>query len=119
MIGELFNWPAFRRRLEAKEPTRDAVIEKAFVQYVKGNDSFEDKSTAEMSDFRLTFKAAWILSEMISNPPPAPEPWKPGPCKDCAGTGEIGLSDGDIVCPKCFGSGDPDKPGIFKMDLRK
>lgn len=35
-------------------------------------------------------------------------------CKECSGSGEIGLSDGEVPCPKCFGSGDPLKPGVFK-----
>lgn len=50
---------------------------------------------------------------IIVKTPPVPA-FTPGPCKECAGTGEIGLADGDVPCPKCFGSGDPDKPGIFK-----
>ena len=36
------------------------------------------------------------------------------PCAECKGTGEIGLADGDVVCPKCYGSGNPAHPGVFK-----
>lgn len=64
----IFDWEDFRKRLEAKEPTRDAVIARAFEQYVNGNDSFEDKSSAEMSDYFATFRSAWILSEMMQSP---------------------------------------------------
>jgi hypothetical protein len=35
-------------------------------------------------------------------------------CGECSGSGEIGLSDGEVPCPRCWGSGDPDKPGVFK-----
>ncbi len=35
-------------------------------------------------------------------------------CGECSGGGEIGLSDGEVPCPRCGGSGDPDKPGVFK-----
>lgn len=34
-------------------------------------------------------------------------------CAGCSGSGEIGLADDDIVCPDCYGSGDPTKPGVF------
>lgn len=35
-------------------------------------------------------------------------------CGECHGTGEIGLADDDIPCPGCCGSGNPEKPGIWK-----
>lgn len=35
-------------------------------------------------------------------------------CKECGGSGEIGLADGEIVCQTCFGSGDPTRPGVLK-----
>lgn len=35
-------------------------------------------------------------------------------CRECSGSGEIGLADGEVPCPKCFGSGDPTKPGVFR-----
>jgi hypothetical protein len=35
-------------------------------------------------------------------------------CSECGGSGEVGLSDGEVVCPFCFGSGDPLRPGIWK-----
>lgn len=34
-------------------------------------------------------------------------------CRDCRGSGEIGLADGEVPCPSCGGSGDPTKPGVF------
>jgi hypothetical protein len=35
-------------------------------------------------------------------------------CLECGGSGEIGLADGEVACPSCYGSGDPTKPGIFR-----
>jgi hypothetical protein len=40
-------------------------------------------------------------------------------CSECSGSGEIGLSDGEISCPVCGGSGEPLKPGIFKKTEHK
>lgn len=34
-------------------------------------------------------------------------------CRECSGSGEIGLADGEMWCPVCGGSGDPMKPGVF------
>lgn len=36
-------------------------------------------------------------------------------CKECKGGGEIGLSDGEVPCPTCGGSGDPLHPGSFTI----
>lgn len=62
----VFDWEEFRQRMIDYQPTRAAMIVRAFEQYVKGNDSFEDISTAEMEDHFQTFKSAWLLSEMTS-----------------------------------------------------
>lgn len=44
-------------------------------------------------------------------------------CLRCAGSGEIGLSDGDVPCPDCFGSGMPFRKGVFapkvEQDIHK
>jgi hypothetical protein len=34
-------------------------------------------------------------------------------CAECSGGGEIGLADGQLPCPVCGGSGDPNKTGPF------
>lgn len=34
-------------------------------------------------------------------------------CVECSGGGEIGLADGEVPCPVCCGSGDPNKTGAF------
>lgn len=34
-------------------------------------------------------------------------------CRECSGSGEIGLADGEVPCPACGGSGDPTKTGPF------
>lgn len=61
----IIQWAKFRRALEEKNLTREAVIKQAFKEYIAGNDSFEDKSTAEMEDYFSTFRSAWILAEMF------------------------------------------------------
>lgn len=38
---------------------------------------------------------------------------KSGVCRECGGSGEIGLADGEVPCPVCGGSGDPTKTGPF------
>src|SRR6185295_18247 len=65
---DIFDCEKFRERLVDCQPTRAAVIVRAFEQYVKGNDSFKDKSSAQMDDYFETFRSAWILSEMFSAP---------------------------------------------------
>lgn len=40
-------------------------------------------------------------------------------CLECSGSGEIGLSDGEVPCPVCDGSGDPMKPGVFAQKREK
>lgn len=61
----IIEWGKFRKALDEKNLTQEAVIKKAFEEYVKGNDSFEDKSTAQMQDYFATFRSAWILSELF------------------------------------------------------
>jgi hypothetical protein len=34
-------------------------------------------------------------------------------CRECSGSGEFGLADGEVPCIVCGGSGDPLKPGVF------
>ena len=63
---DVFDWEEFRKRVLEYQPTRAAIIVRAFEQYVSGNDSFEDKSSAEMSDYFETWKSAWILCELMS-----------------------------------------------------
>lgn len=37
-------------------------------------------------------------------------------CRECSGSGEIGLADGEVACPTCGGSGDPLKLGVFAIE---
>lgn len=36
-------------------------------------------------------------------------------CAECSGGGEIGLADGELSCPVCGGSGNPNEPGPFPL----
>lgn len=62
---DIFDWQEFREELDRTQPTRDAVISRAFEQYRKGNDGFDEMSSAELSGAFATFRAAWILSEVV------------------------------------------------------
>lgn len=63
---QIFDWEEFRKCVADMRPTEAAVIVRAFEQYVKGNDAFKERSSAEMDDSFETFKSAWILSEMFT-----------------------------------------------------
>lgn len=65
MDMNVFDWREYFNRRDSDEPTRDALIEKAFQQYVEGHDRIEDKSENEREEHFATFKASWLIAEMM------------------------------------------------------
>jgi hypothetical protein len=56
----IFEWEEVRPKFD-KQATRDILIEKAFQQYLDGNNCYGDYS-CELYD---VFRAAWIICEHV------------------------------------------------------
>lgn len=67
-----FNWVDYRALSYPDDKIKEKIIRSAFLQFVQGNDCYEDYGTSETMIAWENFRAGFLVSQCIMNESEAP-----------------------------------------------